>query len=185
MMVFDLWSVLQWYLRPLIKWFLRKTTRLCELQRICYGDKPGAARTCNIEKSLMLSRTRDVHEVVSFLDTLVYERRFTPLNFREIVTPSVAIILRAKKINPKFHGAFIVSFRKCIEQIWSYRNLIDEVEDLRKIQFDSYNVDHEDKLLRLWSLLVPNEELENRVTKQWQYIGFQVRIRALSLGTPQ
>ncbi|KOB66265.1 ELMO domain-containing protein 2 [Operophtera brumata] len=169
----DLWCVLQWYLRPLIKWFLRKTTRLCELQRICYGDKPGAARTCNVEKSLMLSRTRDVHEVVSFLDTIVYERRFIPLNFREIVTPSVAIILRAKQINPMYHSAFIVSFRKCIEQIWSYRNVIDEVEDLRRIQFDSNNVDHEDKLLKLWSLLVPNEELENRVTKQWQYIGFQ------------
>lgn len=175
MIVFDIWSVLQWYLRPLIKWFLRKTTRLCELQRICYGDKPGAARTCNVEKSMVLSRNRDVQEVVSFLNTVVYERRFIPLNFRDVVTPSVAIIVRAKQINPKYHGAFIVSFRKCVEQIWSYRNLIDDVEDLRKTQFNSNNVDHEQKLLRLWTLLVPNEDLENRVSKQWQYIGFQVR----------
>lgn len=174
MIVFNFWSVLQWYLRPFIKWFLRKTTRLCELQRICYGDKPGAARTCNVEKSLMLSRTRDVKEVVSFLDTVVYERRFVSMNFHNILNPSIGIILRAKKINPKLHGAFLVSFRKCLEQIWSYRNLLDEVEDLRKIQYDSNNPDHEEKLLKLWSLLVPNEELENRVTKQWQYIGFQV-----------
>lgn len=174
MITFDLWSVLQWYLRPFIKWFLRKTTRLCELQRICYGDKPGAARTCNVEKSMMLSRTRDVKEVVSFLDGVVYERRFVPSNFREVLSPSVAVILRAKKINPKIHSVFIASFRKCLEQIWSYRSLVDEVEDLRKTQFNSNDPEHEVKLLRLWSLLVPNEELESRVSKQWQYIGFQV-----------
>lgn len=176
MIMFDLGSFLLYYLRPLIKWFLRKTTRLCELQRICYGDMPGAARTCSVERSLMLSRTRDVKEVVNHLDTVVYERRFTPLNFRDIVSPSVAIILRAKKINPIYHKAFIISFRKCIEQIWSYRSLADEVEDLRKTQFDSNNEEHERRLLQLWSLLVPNEELESRVTKQWQYIGFQVRL---------
>ena len=31
--------------RPLVKWFLRQTTRLCELQRICYGETSGAPRT--------------------------------------------------------------------------------------------------------------------------------------------
>ena len=36
---------LSWYLRPLVKWFLRQTTRLCELQRICYGEASGAPRT--------------------------------------------------------------------------------------------------------------------------------------------
>lgn len=174
MTFFNIWTVLEWYLRPFIKWFLRKTTRLCELQRICYGDKIGAPRTCNVEKSLMLSRTRDVKEVVSYLDSTVAEGRFVPANFREILDPSVAIVVRAKKINQKLHGSFVVSFRRCLEQIWSYRFLINEVEELRTIQFDSNNADHEEKLLRLWALLVPNEELESRVTKQWQSIGFQV-----------
>ena len=31
--------------RPLVKWFLRQTTRLCELQRVCYGETSGAPRT--------------------------------------------------------------------------------------------------------------------------------------------
>ncbi|KAG6459082.1 ELMO domain-containing protein 2 [Manduca sexta] len=173
MIVFNVWSLLQWYLRPIIKWLLRKTTKLCELQRICYGDKAGAARTCNVEKSLMLSRTRDVQEVVSFLDAVVLEKRFTPNNFYSILDPSVSIIIRVKKINPKLHGSFIVSFRRCLEQIWSYRSLVNEIEELRKTQFDSNNVEHEEKLVRLWSLLVPQEPLESRITKQWQYIGFQ------------
>ncbi|XP_063360509.1 ELMO domain-containing protein 2 [Cydia amplana] len=173
MVFFNVWSVLQWYLRPLIKWFLRKTTRLCELQRICYGDKPGAERSCNVERSLMLSRTEDVKQVVSYLDTVVYERRFVPSNFPEILNPSVAIILRAKKINPKLHDLFILSFRRCLEQIWSYRMLVQEVEEVRKTPYECTMPDHEEKLLKLWSLLVPNEDLESRVTKQWQYIGFQ------------
>ena len=31
--------------RPVIKGFLRVTTRLCELQRVCYGERAGAPRT--------------------------------------------------------------------------------------------------------------------------------------------
>ncbi|XP_048007663.1 ELMO domain-containing protein 2 [Leguminivora glycinivorella] len=173
MVFFNIWSVLQWYLRPLIKWFLRKTTGLCELQRICYGDKPGAERTSNVERSLMLSRTKDVKEVVSYLDTIVYQRRFIPSNFPEILNPSVAIVLRVKKINPKLHDLFIVSFRRCLEQIWSYKMLVQDVEEMRKTPYDCMIPDHEEKLLKLWNLLVPNEDLESRVTKQWQYIGFQ------------
>lgn len=175
MVFFNFWSVLQWYLRPFIKWFLRKTTRLCELQRICYGDRVGAQRTCNIEKSLMLSRTRDVKEVVSFLDAVVRERRFIPAHFSEILDPPINIILRVKKINPKLHDAFKPSFRQCLIQIWSYRQLVDEVEDLRCTQYDSNNPDHEAKLLRLWNLLMPDRPLEARITKDWQDIGFQVQ----------
>ena len=44
---------LYWYFRPAIKWFLRQTTRLCELQRICYGEAPGAQRTCAVGKNLL------------------------------------------------------------------------------------------------------------------------------------
>lgn len=171
---FDIWSVLQWYLRPIIKWFLRKTTSLCELQRICYGDPAGAKRTCNVEKSLMLSRTKDVQEVISYLDGVVAEQRFVPANFREVLTPSIAIILRVKKIKPQISGSFVISFRRCLEQIWSYKLLMNDVERLREMQFNSANPEHEEKLLKLWSLLVPNEDLIMRITKQWQYIGFQV-----------
>ncbi|KAJ2952227.1 hypothetical protein O0L34_g4503 [Tuta absoluta] len=121
----------------------------------------------------MLSRTREVKDVISYLDSTVLERRFVPPNFREILDPSIGIVVKVKKVNPRLHGSFIVSFRRCLEQIWSYRLLINEVEELRKTQFDSSNPTHEEKLLRLWSLLVPNERLEARVTKQWQVIGFQ------------
>ena len=38
------WLLCCW-LRPVIKGFLRVTTRLCELQRVCYGERAGAPRT--------------------------------------------------------------------------------------------------------------------------------------------
>lgn len=174
MIIYNIWTVLQWYVRPILKWFLRKTTRLCELQRICYGDIAGAQRTRNVEKSLSLSRTKDVKEVISFLDRVVLEKQFVPNNFHNLLDPSISIIMRVKKINPRLHSAFISPFRSCLEQIWSYKNLVIEVEELRTIQFDSNNIEHEEKLLKLWSLLVPDETLESRISKQWQYIGFQV-----------
>uniref|UniRef100_S4NI36 ELMO domain-containing protein 2 n=1 Tax=Pararge aegeria TaxID=116150 RepID=S4NI36_9NEOP len=173
MVFFNLWSVLQWYLRPFIKWFLRKTTNLCELQRICYGDREGAQRTCNIEKSLMLSRTRDVKEVVSYLDAAVKEAKFYPDYFAEILDPSISIILRAKKINTKLHEAFTPLFRRCLKQIWSYRQLMNDVESLRRTQYDSNNPEHEEKLSKLWDLLLPGRPLEARISKEWQDIGFQ------------
>ena len=46
----NLYVWLCWYFRPAIKWFLRQTTRLCELQRICYGEAPGAQRTMGVGK---------------------------------------------------------------------------------------------------------------------------------------
>jgi len=38
------------YLRPILKGLLRITTRLCELQRICYGDQRGGPRTLAVGK---------------------------------------------------------------------------------------------------------------------------------------
>ncbi len=45
-----IWFVLCGWLRSFTKWFLRKCTRLCELQRICYGNAPGASRILGIGK---------------------------------------------------------------------------------------------------------------------------------------
>ena len=54
-------NFIYWYLKPLVKWFLRKTTRLCELQRVCYGELTGAPRT------LAVGRYR-----APILDVLIY-----------------------------------------------------------------------------------------------------------------
>ncbi|KAL0271119.1 UNVERIFIED_CONTAM: hypothetical protein PYX00_008322 [Menopon gallinae] len=163
----SLFSLLYWFTRPLIKWFLRKTTRLCELQRICYGEVSGAPRVLAVEKSLSLSRNAAIREL-----PFLYETR-NPITPRGALQHAITTVIKIKNINPQVHIQFSKSFGKCMEQIWGFSNLKKTVEDLRCTQYDSNNPAHEEKLLNLWTLLVPDEKLESRVTKQWQYIGFQ------------
>lgn len=87
----------------------------------------------------------------------------------------IAAIMYAKKIKPKIHPDFPKLLGKSIEQIWGYRRLMHVVERLREEQYDAEDQRHEEKLLELWKLLMPEVPLESRVTKQWQDIGFQVR----------
>ncbi|CAD5234285.1 unnamed protein product [Bursaphelenchus xylophilus] len=54
-----------------------------------------------------------------------------------------------------------------------YKKLISEVEERRSELYDPENEEHERKLLRLWRLLKPDEELTARKSKQWQEVGFQ------------
>lgn len=169
----SLLTAMVWYLRPLMKWFLRKTTRLCELQRVCYGEKPGATRSLGVEKSLLQSRSGDIKNLIVFLDSVSDGRKFTGTNKDNVVQYSIYVVLRVKRINPQIHPQFSKSFAKCIEHIWGYRQLTQEVEALRTTPYDADNEDHESKLLTLWKLLMPSVQLESRVTKQWQEIGFQ------------
>ncbi|KAG8033971.1 hypothetical protein G9C98_008452 [Cotesia typhae] len=167
------WSLVCWYLRPIIKWFLRQTTSMCELQRICYGEPSGAKRTLGVESSLYQSRNPEIKALVLGLDELTERRGFNAKTERKVLEDTIRTVLLAKKINPVAHPDFAKSFGKCVELIWGYRQLIFEIEELRKTGYDSSNLEHEMVLLKLWNLLNPYEPLEARVTKQWQDIGFQ------------
>ncbi|KAG8237659.1 hypothetical protein J437_LFUL017553 [Ladona fulva] len=166
------WSFLYWYLRPLIKWFLRRTTKLCELQRICYGVPSGAQRTLEVEFSLENSRCAEIKRLISDLNQ-ASESNKLDANGRSIIHYAVYTVCRVKCIDLHIHSQFTKSFGACVQQIWGYRQLLQEVENLRKTSYDSTNPNHEEKLLLLWSLLKPDEQLEARISKQWQEIGFQ------------
>lgn len=169
----NFWWIITSYVRSVVKWFLRKTTGLCELQRICYGEISGAPRILAVENSLNLSKSIQLKKLVCHLNDISDNLRLKGSNEREILTGAVSTILLVKKINPRVHFQFVKNFSKCVEQIWGYRQLIAEIESLRTVKFDSENPDHEKKLLHLWQALMPEEKLVNRVSKQWQDIGFQ------------
>lgn len=162
-MNFSLWWIFAYYLRPVVKWFLRRTTGLCELQRICYGEVSGAPRVKGVEYSLSMSRSKQIQQLVEHLNDISDNKRFTGANEREILKGAINTVVLVKKINPKIHVQFVTSFSKCIEQIWGYRQLIALAEDLRKTQFDSDNPDHEEKLVRLWDKLMPHERLIGKI----------------------
>lgn len=176
--MFSIFSLLYAYVRPVIKWFLRHFTRLCELQRICYGEELGAKRKKAIENSLCLSRRPQIQKMVRSLNEYVTAENVADITLcyylRETLVPNtVTTVLKVKRIKPKIHPDFGPTLGTCIETIWSYRRLCVDLENIRKTPFDNCNPDHEDKLLKLWHLLMPDQSLNARITKQWQDIGFQ------------
>ncbi|KAL7288034.1 hypothetical protein TKK_0017830 [Trichogramma kaykai] len=168
-----IWSLVNWYLRPFIKWLLRHTTHMCELQRICYGEPSGAPRTYSVEVSLRLSRNPEIRSLLAYLDDIADQQAITMRSERAILEESIKTVLITKHINPTAHPDFAKSFGKCVELIWGYRQLCVHCEELRQTPYDSDNAKHEGLLLKLWDLLMPGEELDGRITKQWQDIGFQ------------
>ncbi|XP_076044267.1 ELMO domain-containing protein 2 [Oratosquilla oratoria] len=163
------WTALYWWTRPLVKWVLRRTTRLCELQRVCYGEYRGASRSLGIEFSIDHSRTPELQKVGKYLDSRCQEQTLKT----NIIHYAVFAIGRIKNINPKVHRRFSVLLEECLAQVWGYRQLMVQIESLRKETYDAGKEEHETKLLRLWDALMPQVPLEKRITKQWQDIGFQ------------
>uniref|UniRef100_F1L1T9 ELMO domain-containing protein 2 n=1 Tax=Ascaris suum TaxID=6253 RepID=F1L1T9_ASCSU len=73
----------------------------------------------------------------------------------------------------KISASMSERMEKVMSQIRGYRELCALVEARRLEKYDVENVTHEKRLLRLWDILMPEEKLTGRVTKQWQKIGFQ------------
>ncbi|XP_066598047.1 ELMO domain-containing protein 2 [Prorops nasuta] len=172
-MLHFIWPLLYSYFRQFIKWFLHKTTQMCELQRICYGQPSGASRTLAIEKSLKLSRNVNIKLLISYLDNIANKQMITMKSERQILEGAIKTVLIVKKINPTVHPNFAKSFGKSVELIWGYKQLCAECEELRKVPYNAENPNHELLLLSLWNLLMPYESLSSRISKQWQSIGFQ------------
>jgi ELMO domain-containing protein len=165
------------FTRSIIKWFLHKYTRLCELQRIVYGSRAGSPRAKLVENSLALSKQPEIKNMIAIFDKLVETSFMIEIDYKHDVTDvAVNTVLSVKRINPKIHHRFPQNFGNTIDKIWGYKRLNYLVEDLRRTPYDCSNLEHESKLLELWRLLMPDVELENRISKQWQDIGFQVSL---------
>lgn len=172
----NLFQTFYLFARSLIKWFLHRYTNLCELQRIIYGILPGAKRTKFVEVSLEMSKQPRIKQMLILFDQLVSVQYLESEVFKHDITEvAVTTVLQVKKIKKEIHPNFPRGFGSCVEKIWYYKMLNREVESLRSTPYDSCNFEHEEKLLQLWTLLNPNGPvLEDRISKQWQDIGFQV-----------
>ncbi|KAJ8368053.1 hypothetical protein SKAU_G00080810 [Synaphobranchus kaupii] len=142
-----------------LKSVTRKVTGRCELQRICYNNKPGARRTLKIESSLKFSKSELLQSAVSV--------------HPDSVEKAIDDIMTLKKINLDANPQLSISLQACLVQIVGYRSLLGEVEKLRREPYDCENPEHEDMLLKLWKTLRPDAPLTGRITKQWCEIGFQ------------
>ncbi len=168
----SIFSWFYWSFRSVVKVLLRHITKLCELQRICYNTLAGADRSMQIEYSLVHSKQGSIKTMTKYLDKLSTEQKLRLL-VTEALHYSIMLVLNCKKINTRAHPSFVKSFSRCIEHIWGYKQLKEEVALLASIAYDSDNEEHESKLLKLWNLLRPDTPLNSRISKQWQEIGFQ------------
>ncbi|XP_035681515.1 ELMO domain-containing protein 2-like [Branchiostoma floridae] len=164
-----LYLYLTW-IRPMIKWLLRKILGTCELQRICRGYG-GAARTKRVEKSLKLSKYQVLYVFWNFQCTVLQE--ITHGGAECDVDQTVQGIIQIKGVSQQKDPQFAPSLRGCLVQIRGYQELIHEVEGVRAEAYSSDNQEHENMLLQLWDHLMPDTSLESRITKQWGDIGFQ------------
>ncbi|XP_050417714.1 ELMO domain-containing protein 2 [Patella vulgata] len=158
----NLWSSIFFsILRPMLKWILRRVTGKCELLRITYEENHGSQRTKRIEKSLKLSHQPFVKQLI------------VPENVDVEVAEATKEIMKIKDIVPEVHSRFSSSFSCCLSQVVGYKKLKNEVELMRTTPYSSDNIHHENKLLQLWNLLMPDTKLESRISRQWTDIGFQ------------
>ncbi|KAM9782345.1 ELMO domain-containing protein 1 isoform X1 [Syngnathus typhle] len=142
-----------------LKFVARKFTGRCELQRICYNNKHGARRTLKIESSLKYSKNELLQSALSA----------HPDKVEKIIDDIMAL----KKINPDTNPQLGISLQATLLQIVGYRNLVAEVEKLRREPYDCENDQHEEMLMKLWKELRPDTPLTGRISKQWCEIGFQ------------
>ncbi|KAI8336785.1 ELMO/CED-12 family-domain-containing protein [Chlamydoabsidia padenii] len=63
--------------------------------------------------------------------------------------------------------------RGCLLQIAATYQLTRDINERAHTKYDSTDNLHEQKLLKLWAYLMPETELESRLTRQWGEIGFQ------------
>nr|SVE74349.1 EOG090X0AMT [Daphnia barbata] len=159
--------------RPFIKWILTRTTGLCELQRLCYCEPSGACRILGLEESLKNSKSVKVQKLLKFLDLAAKEKRLTAAGSGQIISKTVETICYVKKIHQGVHQPFNKLLGESVSVIWSLKQLLHDLESIRTTGYDSSNMEHEQKLLELWTLLMPMTELESRISNSWKDIGFQ------------
>lgn len=105
--IHSIFTIAYYYVRPLIKWFLRKTTNLCELQRICYGEVPRSPRILAVEFSLNNSKTEAIRDILYLKD---YKYSTTS----DAVGEAVKTVIKVKKINPQ------VNFKTSLHSVYNF-----------------------------------------------------------------
>uniref|UniRef100_A0A8C9F4U6 ELMO domain-containing protein n=1 Tax=Pavo cristatus TaxID=9049 RepID=A0A8C9F4U6_PAVCR len=84
----------------------------------------------------------------------------------DAIEKTIDDIMELKKINPDINPQLGVSLQACLLQIVGYRNLIVEVEKLRREPYDSENLQHEEMLLKVGLGLVYFAEWDTEVAQQ-------------------
>ncbi|GAA47514.1 chromodomain-helicase-DNA-binding protein 1-like, partial [Clonorchis sinensis] len=155
-----IWGFYEWYLRPAIKFVLRRATGKCELHRLILAYPRGAMRTFAIEQSMRRSKCDPLRNALPWTIHFDYTSRASEL-------------ARIKNVDisslPMFSSEFIYS----LKQIHAYERLVTETNALKSTVFDPDNIAHQLLLTQLWNDLAPVEQNADPPSRRWSLIGFQ------------
>jgi len=157
------------YFRPMYKKVLHILTGQCEIERIFSSSKlTMAAKIRKLELALVHSKRHELRKVLEIVGKLKEDEVETKVDDLAKSVVEVKAIPEGDR-RQWLQGEIAIVLR----MIAGYRFLTDSVEVERAILYDTSNPEHEELLLKLWSLLKPGEELRERVSYQWTEIGFQ------------
>ncbi|KAI8394036.1 ELMO/CED-12 family-domain-containing protein [Radiomyces spectabilis] len=120
-------------------------------------------------------------DVIYRIDRCILYSKQLSLERRDLESPFchldqvLSAILSKKQFphqaSPKSAPAQVL--RACLLRIAKTYQLAHEINERTQVKYDSTNPLHEQKLLKLWEALMPDTQLEARLTQQWGEIGFQ------------
>ncbi|CAG9533807.1 unnamed protein product [Cercopithifilaria johnstoni] len=156
----NIYFIFRRLLRITLSWFMLMVTGKTELERIL---------TWRVD-----NRGRITTEVEKLIDEgeLPIVPRFWKAGQEDKLATEIVRNCCSEVDNEQFRQMRDV-LKRSLSQIRGYRELCDYVEEIHKEKYDRKNEIHEKRLLKLWGLLMPKEDLEARMTDQWMKIGFQ------------
>jgi len=156
------------YFRPAYKKLLHRLSGQCEIERILASAKlTMAAKIRKLEYSLSHSKFDQLSKISTTVATLKAGDEGKLVKLAKTVAEIKGVETGDRR--QWFQNELATIFRMAV----GYRFLIDRIEEERTILYDSGNEEHEEQLLKLWTLLKPENELKNRISYQWTEIGFQ------------
>ncbi|KAL6589581.1 ELMO/CED-12 family-domain-containing protein [Neocallimastix sp. 'constans'] len=148
----------------IIKYFIGKFSNSSELLRTCQNN--------NLREAKMTYR---IDQILFYSSKLKTERMKLLNGTKEQLKEAYEEILRKKKFynNNVEKTVEAKVLMKCILRLKETYDLQTVLTKMANQAYDSNNQEHEDKLMKLWTLLKGDEVLSSRKSEQWQTIGFQ------------
>lgn len=140
----------------MIDWVAWRVSGQHKIQRICKTMK-GVEKMRSIELCFKNSRYEALQDY----------RNYTAA--RELSNS----LIQEKEIKPAKAPEFIARINSILNPMCEINKITKEALVMRRTLYDTSNPEHEERLLLLWRLLQPEQELDARHTAMWGDIGFQ------------
>jgi len=148
----------------IFKWFRRQRTGTTELYRSC--------NKVIIDKSeitpFVLYR---IDLCLLYSSKLLVERRGLEATKQNPLDSFIVSISKKKGFIKGTPQELVLE--KCLSKYYNLFKLLNYIDDRAGTKYDPTDDTHEQKLLDLWSFLMPHQSLKSRISEQWKDIGFQ------------